>query len=78
MVETLEPDIEAQRDALADRLFTSANATFDLAAVYLGDRLGLLLRELAEPAHQILRIAAEREVESSSLHRLKDYVREPL
>src|SRR5690242_6917201 len=41
VVETLEPDIEAQRDALADRLFTSANATFDLAAVYLGDRLGL-------------------------------------
>ena len=47
MVETLEPDIEAQRDALADRLFTSANATFDLAAVYLGDRLGLF-RALAD------------------------------
>jgi hypothetical protein len=41
MVDTLEPDIEAQRDALADRLFGAANATFDLAAVYLGDRLGL-------------------------------------
>jgi protein-L-isoaspartate O-methyltransferase len=47
MVETLEPDIEAQRDALADRLFGSANATFDLAAVYLGDRLGLF-RALAD------------------------------
>ena len=47
MVETLEPDIEAQRDALADRLFTSANATFDLATVYLGDRLGLF-RALAD------------------------------
>ena len=47
MVEALEPDIEARRDALADRLFTSANATFDLAAVYLGDRLGLF-RALAD------------------------------
>jgi predicted transcriptional regulator len=45
--ETLEPDIEAQRDALADRLFSSANATFDLATVYLGDRLGLF-RALAD------------------------------
>src|SRR5690349_3062841 len=47
MVETLQPDIDAQRDALADRLFGSANATFDLAAVYLGDRLGLY-RALAD------------------------------
>jgi hypothetical protein len=47
VVETLEPDIEAQRDALADRLFSSANATFDLAGVYLGDRLGLF-RALAD------------------------------
>ena len=30
-----------RRDALAERLFGSLNATFDLAAVYLGDRLGL-------------------------------------
>jgi SAM-dependent methyltransferase len=47
VVETLAPDIEAQRDALADRLFGSANATFDLAAIYLGDRLGLY-RALAD------------------------------
>lgn len=47
MVDTLDPDIEAQRDALADRLFGSANATFDMAAVYLGDRLGLF-RALAD------------------------------
>jgi SAM-dependent methyltransferase len=38
---------DARRDALAERLFGSINATFDLAAVYLGDRLGLF-RALAE------------------------------
>ncbi len=32
---------DERRDALAERLFGSLNATFDLAAVYLGDRLGL-------------------------------------
>ena len=32
---------DARRDTLAERLFGSINATFDLAAVYLGDRLGL-------------------------------------
>lgn len=32
---------EARRDALAGRLFDSINGTFDLAAVYLGERLGL-------------------------------------
>lgn len=32
---------DAARDALATRLFEAAAATFDLAAVYLGDRLGL-------------------------------------
>src|SRR5690348_9550273 len=41
VVDTTSPDVEAQRDAFADRLFGSMNATFDLAAVYLGDRLGL-------------------------------------
>jgi 2-polyprenyl-3-methyl-5-hydroxy-6-metoxy-1,4-benzoquinol methylase len=47
VVETLEPETDAQRDALADRLFGAANATFDLASIYLGDRLGLY-RALAE------------------------------
>src|SRR6516164_9047552 len=47
VVDTLDPDIEAQRNALADRLFGSANATLDMAAVYLGDRLGLF-RALAD------------------------------
>jgi ubiquinone/menaquinone biosynthesis C-methylase UbiE len=32
---------DTARDALAGRLFEAAVATFDLAAVYLGDRLGL-------------------------------------
>src|SRR5690349_3258681 len=41
VVDTTSPDVEAQRDAFADRLFASMNSTFDLAAVYLGDRLGL-------------------------------------
>jgi SAM-dependent methyltransferase len=36
----------AARDALAERLFQAAVATFDLYGVYLGDRLGLY-RELA-------------------------------
>ena len=34
-------------DALAERLFTAAVATFDLAGIYLGDRLGYF-RDLAE------------------------------
>jgi len=34
-------DAEARRDALAERLFGSMLSSFDLAAVYLGDRLGL-------------------------------------
>jgi 2-polyprenyl-3-methyl-5-hydroxy-6-metoxy-1,4-benzoquinol methylase len=37
----VSPTAEARRDELAERLFGSINATFDLAAVYLGDRLGL-------------------------------------
>jgi 2-polyprenyl-3-methyl-5-hydroxy-6-metoxy-1,4-benzoquinol methylase len=41
------PTAEARRDELAERLFGSINATFDLAAVYIGDRLGLY-RALAE------------------------------
>ena len=41
------PTAEARRDELAERLFGSINATFDLAAVYIGDRLGLF-RALAE------------------------------
>jgi hypothetical protein len=36
-----QADAEAARDALAGRLFEAAVATFDLAAVYMGDRLGL-------------------------------------
>jgi len=42
-----DPNAEARRDALADRLFSSVIATFDLAAVYIGDRLGLY-RTLAD------------------------------
>jgi ubiquinone/menaquinone biosynthesis C-methylase UbiE len=38
---------DARRDALVERLFTSAVGAFDLLAVYLGDRLGLY-RVLAE------------------------------
>jgi 2-polyprenyl-3-methyl-5-hydroxy-6-metoxy-1,4-benzoquinol methylase len=38
---TQTPTAAERRDALAERLFGSLNATFDLAAVYLGDRLGL-------------------------------------
>ena len=38
---------DERRDVLAERLFGSLNATFDLAAVYLGDRLGLY-RALAD------------------------------
>jgi 2-polyprenyl-3-methyl-5-hydroxy-6-metoxy-1,4-benzoquinol methylase len=38
---------DARRDVLAERLFGAVNAAFDLAAVYLGDRLGLY-RVLAE------------------------------
>jgi SAM-dependent methyltransferase len=37
----LDADGEAARDALAGRLFESAAGAFDLAAVYMGDRLGL-------------------------------------
>ena len=37
----------------------------ELLALRLLHRLGLLLRELAQPAQQILRIAAERESEST-------------
>ena len=36
-----------------------------LLALRLGDRLGLLLGELAEPAHQIVGIAAHRETETT-------------
>lgn len=36
-----DADAEAARDALAGRLFESAAGAFDLAAVYMGDRLGL-------------------------------------
>jgi len=39
--------VTASRDALAERLFQAAIATFDLYGVYLGDRLGLY-RALAE------------------------------
>src|SRR5262245_7549724 len=38
----------------------------ELLALRLGDALGLLLRELAETAHQVLRIAPEGESESST------------
>lgn len=44
---TPTPAADGRRDALAERLFGSINATFDLAAVYLGDRLGLY-RALAD------------------------------
>ena len=37
----IDADAEAARDALAGRLFESAAGAFDLAAVYMGDRLGL-------------------------------------
>ena len=38
---SIDADAEAARDALAGRLFESAAGAFDLAAVYVGDRLGL-------------------------------------
>ena len=41
------PEIAAQRDALATRLFEKAIGTMEIATVYLGDRLGLY-RALAE------------------------------
>ena len=50
---------DARRDALADRLFGSLNATFDLAAVYLGDRLGLY-RALADAGPSTSTELAER------------------
>ncbi|MFI5293105.1 MAG: class I SAM-dependent methyltransferase [Candidatus Limnocylindrales bacterium] len=37
----IDADAEAARDALAGRLFDSAAGAVDLAAVYMGDRLGL-------------------------------------
>ena len=37
----------------------------ELLALRLGDRLGLLLGELAQPAHQIVGIAAHREAEAA-------------
>jgi SAM-dependent methyltransferase len=40
-------DAEARRDALVERLFGAALGAFDIAAVYLGDRLGLY-RALAD------------------------------
>ena len=40
-------DATASRDALVERLFQAAIATFDLYGVYLGDRLGLY-RALAD------------------------------
>ena len=42
----------------------------ELLALRLGDRLCLLLGELAQPAHQILGIAAEGEVEAA-FHRFR-------
>lgn len=42
-----DPDRAERRDALVERLFTSAIGAFDLFSVYLGDRLGLY-RVLAE------------------------------
>src|SRR3954447_21761938 len=41
---------EARRDALVERLFMAAVGTWDLLAVYVGDRLGLY-RVLAERGH---------------------------
>jgi SAM-dependent methyltransferase len=40
-------DAEARRDALVERLFGAALGAFDIAAIYLGDRLGFY-RALAE------------------------------
>jgi SAM-dependent methyltransferase len=39
--ETLTPADEAERDALVGRLFEAALGTFDLAALHVGERLGL-------------------------------------
>ena len=41
------PNLDARRDALVERLFMAAVGTWDLLAVYVGDRLGLY-RMLAE------------------------------
>src|SRR2546423_14377594 len=41
MTLTAAPDVEARRDALADRLFLAGLGAFDLLTVALGDRLGL-------------------------------------
>ena len=49
MTDTASPPgtAEARRDALVERLFMAAVGTWDVLAVYIGDRLGLY-RTLAE------------------------------
>jgi SAM-dependent methyltransferase len=69
VVDTTSPEIDAQRDTFADRLFGAMNGAFDLAAIYLGDRLGLFVAldevgpatsaELAERAGLVERYVRE-------------------
>ena len=51
-------DADARRDALVERLFLAAVGTWDVAAVYIGDRLGLY-RILADGGASTSRDLAE-------------------